>query len=465
MTGSAKIISFNDNAHAIVSSAGRISTTKGSANEIYEKSCSNDKEKNINLINKILSSGHESVIEHIFFNLSFDNVSVFVEQFLIEFRLASFTVKSRRYVDFGKMGYFTPDFSHYEQEKKEKLENLYSSHMEYLFQQYNELIEAGIPKEDARFVLPYSFRSNFYCSVNARQLIKIMNEMVYGRGKNYPELVELGQSLFAQCEEKLPFLAVRKPDMAKDTKLAEIFDNGEKKADQSKTPFVSVISSTEHPEELIVKAAALNYGCSDLELVNAWSKDEKKQKLIIKELLKTGRKRELEQVDFTVIFHKISLAGITHLVRHRMQSIIIPGYIKNCSYKKYVLPESIVEAGLEDKYREVFEKSEDAVKQLEELGFYYWDKAYLLLSGMTVPVMTTINAHELYTFFRLRTCNRAQWEIKNNADQLLKLLRQKHPVLFSYFGPTCFMTGKCSEGAMTCGKMKEVCSFYESNEL
>ena len=70
MTGSAKIISFNDNAHAIVSSAGRISTTKGSANEIYEKSCSNDKEKNINLINKILSSGHESVIEHIFFNLS-----------------------------------------------------------------------------------------------------------------------------------------------------------------------------------------------------------------------------------------------------------------------------------------------------------------------------------------------------------------------------------------------------------
>ena len=112
MTGSAKIISFNDNAHAIVSSAGRISTTKGSANEIYEKSCSNDKEKNINLINKILSSGHESVIEHIFFNLSFDNVSVFVEQFLIEFRLASFTVKSRRYVDFGKMGYFTPDFSH-----------------------------------------------------------------------------------------------------------------------------------------------------------------------------------------------------------------------------------------------------------------------------------------------------------------------------------------------------------------
>ena len=110
------------------------------------------------------------------------------------------------------MGYFTPDFSHYEQEKKEKLENLYSSHMEYLFRQYNELIEAGIPKEDARFVLPYSFRSNFYCSVNARQLIKIMNEMVYGRGKNYPELVELGQSLFAQCEDCLLYTSNRGGD-------------------------------------------------------------------------------------------------------------------------------------------------------------------------------------------------------------------------------------------------------------
>ena len=52
---SVKIIYHNENAHSIVASAGRISTTKGRSEEIYEKSCQRDDEENINLIHKILS--------------------------------------------------------------------------------------------------------------------------------------------------------------------------------------------------------------------------------------------------------------------------------------------------------------------------------------------------------------------------------------------------------------------------
>ena len=195
-----KIIYINENAPSIIASAGRMSTTKGCANEVYNKACKKDKVENINLINKIVASGHTSVLEHAFINLAFNNVSVFVEQFMIEFRLASFTVKSRRYVDFGEMGFIMPSFS------VEELKEKYIKHMEYLFEEYNYLIEKGIPKEDARFVLPYSFRSNFYCTVNARELIKIVNEMVWGRGRFYPEIIALGRSLIQQCESKLPFL-------------------------------------------------------------------------------------------------------------------------------------------------------------------------------------------------------------------------------------------------------------------
>ena len=54
--------------------------------------------------------GHMSFIEHATFTIAFENVSAFVEQFFIEFRLASFTIKSRRYVDFGKMGFYIPKF-------------------------------------------------------------------------------------------------------------------------------------------------------------------------------------------------------------------------------------------------------------------------------------------------------------------------------------------------------------------
>ena len=74
--------------------------------------------------------------------------------------------------------------------------------------------------------------------------------------------------------------------------------------------------------------------------------------------------------------------------------------------------------------------------------------------------MTTMNANELYTFFRLRTCNRAQWEIKACADALLTILREQYPVLFSLFGPSCYVMGRCPEGRMSCGKMEEVCRNY-----
>ena len=202
---SVKILYYNENASSIVASAGRISTTKGSAIELYDKSCEKSGEENHRLIQKILLSGHTSVLEHMNFNLAFDNVSVFVEQFMIEFRLASFTVKSRRYVDFGHMGYVSPDFDAYG-EQGDTIRTIYRNHMEYLFQEYNDLLECGIPKEDARFILPYSFRSNFYCTVNARQLVKIVNEMVYGRGKDYAEIAALGRSLMDQCREIAPFL-------------------------------------------------------------------------------------------------------------------------------------------------------------------------------------------------------------------------------------------------------------------
>ena len=159
----AKIISWNIDCEAICASAAKISTTSGNAIEIFEKCKSNP--QNTDLVKKVLQSGHRSVIEHAVFSIAFWDVSAFVEQFLIECRLASFTVKSRRYVNFSNLGYFVPPAL------SGKSLHLYCEYMDLLFSGYRSLLESGIPKEDARFLLPYSFCSNFYCTINARELI------------------------------------------------------------------------------------------------------------------------------------------------------------------------------------------------------------------------------------------------------------------------------------------------------
>ena len=96
MYGHVTILGVSPNPDAVIASGGRISTMDGTADEIFEKSLAAGREKNEKLIGKVLSSGHTSVLEHCFINLAFENVSVLAEQFLIEFRLASFTVKSPR---------------------------------------------------------------------------------------------------------------------------------------------------------------------------------------------------------------------------------------------------------------------------------------------------------------------------------------------------------------------------------
>lgn len=66
-----------------------------------------------------------------------------------------------------------------------------------------------------------------------------------------------------------------------------------------------------------------------------------------------------------------------------------------------------------------------------------------------------MNARALLNFFRLRSCNRAQWEIRELAIQMLKEVRKIYPVLFKNAGPGC-INGPCPEGTMTCGKIVEV---------
>jgi thymidylate synthase (FAD) len=66
-----------------------------------------------------------------------------------------------------------------------------------------------------------------------------------------------------------------------------------------------------------------------------------------------------------------------------------------------------------------------------------------------------MNTRTLLNFFRLRCCNRAQWEIRELATQMLIELKKVYPVLFKNAGPGC-VNGPCPEGVMTCGKIVEV---------
>ena len=81
---------------------------------------------------------------------------------------------------------------------------------------------------------------------------------------------------------------------------------------------------------------------------------------------------------------------------------------------------------------------------------------YVLLAGNVMDLVTTMNARELRLFLKLRTCTRAQWEIRAFAIEALRLLRERCPLLFADYGPSCVCEGRCPEGRMSCGRMQEM---------
>lgn len=437
----AKIISFNENNVEICASAARISTTKGNSVEIFDKAVDNT--KNQELIKKVLMSGHKSVIEHAVFTIAFCDVSAFVEQFFIECRLASFTVKSRRYVDFSKLGYYIPPDLGGEDLAE------YCRYMDMLFLAYQTMLEEGIPKEDARFLLPYSFHSNFYCTLNARELVYWINSIRDGRGQSIPELQNLADQIVEQLRTIFPCLLSEIEKIpVKDSGTEEAFnvpkvEDNMALVNSKRAGNVSMINAPSSPFHILEMA----YNTSHPELAGSFN---------LNLLFKSERFRELEQLCYSFLISDITLSGITHIVRHRMQSILIPS-IQNINHSRYIVPDTINDnPDLLKVYEQTLGSANDLAKQMSQSAVLKKYNYYYALSGNTMNIMTTINARELNHLIKLRACNRAQWEIRKIAIEMLKQLRSSYPELFHYFGPSCYVNGVCPEGKLTCNKMHEI---------
>ncbi len=448
------VLGVTDTDEKIAAAAGRISTQEGNASEIFEKS--QDKQKNANLISKVTRSGHNSTIEHAVFNIAFQDVSVFTEQFLIEFRLASFTVKSRRYVDFRKCGFYMPHLP------SQELEEQFKNEMEFFFSEYTAFVDAGIPKEDARFLLPYCLRSNFYVTVNARELLHILRAMLFGRGSQFKELYNLGLQIYEQIEKLTPGVLIdfynRRPEKSDKIGLGYMFRNYEENKEYSEN--VTLLSYTPEAEKCVAVSALIATCQYTPDAIEKIVSDKTNVTKIVDAVLNSSRPRPLETINYTFRINGVSLSSITHFARHRMHSLMVPS-LTLTNRTKYITPKTVVDAGLKERYDAAFARLNELYKLLLSNGCTPEDAVYCQLSGNTLDIVSSMNGRELMLFMRLRTCTRAQWEIRDFAIEMLKQLREVSPEIFCKYGPSCYVSA-CPEGALTCGRAGEIKEYFKN---
>lgn len=439
-----------------VAGAGKLSRFPGNVTEVLE-SC-NDYESNLKLIKRIIKMGHKSIIEHDYLVFALNDVTPIVEQTLIGYRLTSFTVKSRREVDFRTAGFYTPEFRNKSgeiHEKNEELKEEYNKHMKMLFNTYGDIVDKGVNVEDARFLLPYSYHSNFIMGVNGRELERMIIALRNGKLSNIPDLKEVGDALYDLVKSHVPYLI---PNLKKqETSLKTDFEYLESMEERPEIKILDktkMISYTPNSDDVVLESSIMyHYQCSKETakeiLNNMVKKDEKAKEKMMYDILHKEERRELEQVSFTFQI-PISLAVLTHLTRHRMHSLLVPEFLPMWNMENYITPVSVKEKA-NDIYQDAVRKNIEMVEKFKSLDVNEGDLVYFYLSNQMVNVITTMNARNIQWVTRLRCCNKAQWQIRYIANDIRMQVQEVAPLIGKGLGATCMTDRYCGEGRECCG--------------
>lgn len=250
-------------------------------------------------------------------------------------------------------------------------------------------------------------------------------------------------------------------------------------------PKVTLLAHTPDPERTIACAAKLCYSPSSIEDLRDGLTDEKVESFV-NMLSGLGHESPIEHASFTFGIEGVSRSLLAQITRHRIASFSVKSqrYVNEGAFEFVTPPEISAEDDVLDIYNESMRAAQEAYDKIAEVLTEKHKKAFMaegkdektaqrlaskkaiedarfvLPNACETKMVVTMNARSLMNFFHHRCCNRAQWEIHEVADQMLKLVCDVAPNLFSKAGPSC-VAGFCPEGKMTCGKISEVKKRYE----
>ena len=436
----------------ICATAGKLSRMPGTVFDAYESM--EDPEKALKFINRVISMGHTSTIDHDYLVFALSEVSPIVEQTIIEERFSSFTIKSRREVNFANVGYYTPEFNDKNLTKK------YQKHMEYLFSNYQNLIDLNIPKEDARFILPYSYHSEIIMGLDGTSLTRMINNLTKTKLSNIPELKELGLKLYEITKKRAPYIEtlVEKVPIHNYSDTENILNSLGIKKQYSLLENPVLLNYTNNIDETIFINAISRIYSKTIEdasvIYNTKIKDDDKLKeKLMKSLFNETNCEDLRQINFRFQL-SIPFAILTHYTRHRRISLSIPDFVPNVDLEKYITPPTIKNnKEARDIYKRIYIENNKIYNEFKSANISEESLAYFTLSGNAVNVIINFDGEAFRWICRLRECNKAQWFIRDSFSKMHKSIAKICTYYAKNVGPDCETKHICGEEKESCGKI------------
>ena len=189
------LITYTPDPERTIAAAARISTSPASAAELMKRMTP---EAVDHLLTRLISSGHFSPLEHASFTFAIEGISRVTSHQLVRHRMASYTQQSQRYVSLKEVNYITPTTI----SAKPEWEAKYNEMVHAAHRLYQEMLDAGIPAEDARYVLPNATETRLVMTMNARELIHVCSLRLCLKAQW--EIIELFEKIKAEVEKVAP---------------------------------------------------------------------------------------------------------------------------------------------------------------------------------------------------------------------------------------------------------------------
>jgi thymidylate synthase (FAD) len=153
------------------------------------------------VLSTIMASGHFSTLEHASYTFAIDGVSRALTHQLVRHRIASFNQQSQRYVKFtGDISVVKPGSV----SGNAEAEAVFDEAIAAAVDAYHKLLDAGVPAEDARYLLPNAAESKIVVTMNVRELLHFFSLRCCNRAQW--EIREMSRRMLELARPTAPFI-------------------------------------------------------------------------------------------------------------------------------------------------------------------------------------------------------------------------------------------------------------------
>jgi thymidylate synthase ThyX len=402
----------------------------------------------------VVGYGHASVAEHAVIHLAVENVSIIASKVIEDMRLASFTEKSTRYVEFDPGSYYplpelegTPAGALYH----DTVHNLFRTYAT-LRPQVIEAIKTVLPRQPKqtergyhtacrakaldllRYLLPAGTLTNLGMTINGRALEHLLSKML-----SHPlqEVQRLGTMLKTEALYVMPTLLkyaqYNAYIAATDSAMRNTADTLFKHEPPQDTASVTLIDAPDDPETQLV--AAILYGYSQhawgqvLQHAQAMSESQKIQ-VIDDYLQRRGPHdqplRALEHLTYSFEI-LLDYGAYRDIHRHRMATQTRQRLSPEHGYST---PEELEAYGFGETFTTCMEQAATAYQQLSDTHPHL--ASYLLPLAYRCRVLITWNLREIHHFVQLRSAKQGHASYRRVAQEVYHRLANLHPLLARY---------------------------------